>query len=68
MSTVRPAKQQEMARHAQAAGAAYLDSPVGGSVGPAKEGKLIALVGGAAEDLERARPVLEQMCRRVPTC
>ncbi len=29
------------------------------------EGKLIGFVGGSAEDLEIARPLLEQMCKRV---
>ena len=65
MSTVAPAKQQEMAGHAAAAKAAYVESPVGGSVGPAKEGKLIAFVGGAEADVARARPLLEQLCKRV---
>ena len=41
MSTVRPAKPQEMARRAQAVQARFLECPVGGSVGPAKEGKLL---------------------------
>lgn len=65
MSTVSPAKQEAMGARASALGAAYLESPVGGSVGPAKEGKLMAFVGGAAADLERARPLLEQMCKRI---
>jgi 3-hydroxyisobutyrate dehydrogenase len=65
MSTVPPAKQQEMARKAAEAGAAYLECPVGGSVGPAKEGKLIAFVGGEAQHVERARPLLDQLCKRV---
>ncbi len=65
MSTVPPAKQQDMARRAAAAGAAYLESPVGGSVGPAKEGKLIAFVGGAEADVARALPLLDQLCKRV---
>jgi 3-hydroxyisobutyrate dehydrogenase len=65
MSTVAPAKQQEMAAHAAAVGAAYVESPVGGSVGPAKEGKLIAFVGGAEADVARARPLLDQLCKRV---
>lgn len=65
MSTVAPATQQDMAQRAAAVGAAYLESPVGGSVGPAKDGKLIAFVGGAADDLARARPVLEQLCKRI---
>jgi 3-hydroxyisobutyrate dehydrogenase len=41
MSTVRPAKPQEMALRVQALGARFLECPVGGSVGPAKEGKLL---------------------------
>lgn len=65
MSTVPPAKQQEMAQRAAECGAAYLECPVGGSVGPAKEGKLIAFVGGADGDVQRARPLLDQMCKRV---
>jgi len=65
MSTVSPAKQEAMGARATALGAAYLECPVGGSVGPAKEGKLMAFVGGAAADLERARPLLEQMCKRI---
>lgn len=65
MSTVRPAKQQEMGARAAALGAAYLECPVGGSVGPAKDGKLMGFAGGAAADLARVRPLLDQMCKRV---
>jgi 3-hydroxyisobutyrate dehydrogenase len=65
MSTVRPAKQQEMAARAKAVDTAYLECPVGGSVGPAKEGKLIGFVGGAADDLARVQDLLQQICRRV---
>ena len=65
MSTVRPAKQVEMAQFAAKAEAPYLECPVGGSVGPAKEGKLIGFAGGDADVLACARPILEQMCRRI---
>lgn len=65
MSTVAPAKQQQLAVRATAAGASYVECPVGGSVGPAKEGKLIGFAGGAAADVERARELLSQICRRV---
>ena len=65
MSTVPPAKHQALAARAKAVQAAYLECPVGGSVGPAKEGKLIGFVGGAAEDLARASRVLNQLCRRI---
>jgi 3-hydroxyisobutyrate dehydrogenase len=65
MSTVSPAKPQALAKHALAAGARFLECPVGGSVGPASEGKLLGFVGGNAADLEHARPVLSQLCRRI---
>jgi 3-hydroxyisobutyrate dehydrogenase len=65
MSTIRPAKQQQMGSRAAAMQAAYLECPVSGSIGPAKEGKLIGFVGGAETDLLRARPLLDQVCRRV---
>ena len=65
MSTVPPASQQRMGELARAAGVAYLESPVGGSVGPAKDGKLMAFVGGDEAVLARVRPLLDQMCKRV---
>ena len=46
-------------------GAAFVEAPVGGTVGPAKEGKLLGLVGGTKADVARAMPILEQMCRRI---
>jgi 3-hydroxyisobutyrate dehydrogenase len=65
MSTVRPEVQTALATKAKAKGAALIDCPVGGSVGPAKDGKLFGFVGGAAEDVARAKPVLDRFCRRV---
>ena len=46
-------------------GGAFVESPVGGSTAPAKEGKLFALVGGENADVARAMPILEQLCRRI---
>ncbi len=65
MSTVAPETQQGVGRRVLETGARYLECPVGGSVGPAAQGKLLGFVGGDAADLERARPVLEQLCRRI---
>jgi 3-hydroxyisobutyrate dehydrogenase len=65
MSTVRPETEATLAKKVRAKGAALVDCPVGGSVGPAKEGKLFGFVGGEAGDVARARPILEQLCRRV---
>lgn len=65
MSTVRPETQAALAAEVRAAGGAYVECPVGGTTGPARAGKLLGLVGADAADLERARPVLDALCRRV---
>lgn len=65
MSTVRPETKQALARKIESRGAALVDCPVGGTVGPAREGKLFGFVGGEASDVLRAKPVLDQLCRRV---
>lgn len=65
MSTVAPEFQALMGQRAQQDGARYLECPVGGSVGPAKEGKLIGFVAGDAADVQAARPLLDQLCKKV---
>lgn len=65
MSTVRPETIRRLAERVRAAGASLVECPVGGTVGPAREGKLLGFAGGAPGDFARARPVLEQLCRRV---
>ena len=65
MSTVPPETIRSLAARVRAAGAALVECPVGGTVGPAREGKLLGLAGGDAADFARARPILEQLCRRV---
>jgi 3-hydroxyisobutyrate dehydrogenase len=65
MSTVRPAVSRRLASKTKSKGAAFVECPVGGTIGPAKEGKLFGFVGGEAADVARARPLLEQMCRRI---
>lgn len=65
MSTVRPQVQIDLARDVKKAGAAFVECPVGGTVGPALEGRLLGFAGGEAADVERAMPLLNQMCRRV---
>ena len=42
-----------------------VECPVGGTTGPARAGELLGMAGGEAAAFERARPVLELMCRRV---
>jgi 3-hydroxyisobutyrate dehydrogenase len=65
MSTVRPETERNLANAINAKGAFLIDCPVGGTVGPARDGKLLGLVGGDALHVARAKPVLDQLCRRV---
>jgi len=65
MSTVPPSVIESFAAGASAAGAGILDAPVSGSVPLAETGKLTIMAGGSAEDLERARPVLEQLATSI---
>jgi 3-hydroxyisobutyrate dehydrogenase-like beta-hydroxyacid dehydrogenase len=63
MSTIGPAAAREFAGRAAEAGVTMLDAPVSGSVSVAESAQLAAMVGGPAEALERARPVLEAMTK-----
>lgn len=65
MSTVRPHTQRELGLRVAAVGATHVECPVGGTVGPALEGKLFGFAGGADVDVARARPLLEGLCRRI---
>jgi 3-hydroxyisobutyrate dehydrogenase len=65
MSTVRPEIQVSLAERVRARGGAYVECPVGGTTGPARQGKLLGLAAGTEIDMARARPVLDQLCRRV---
>jgi len=65
MSTVRPAAAREIAALVKKKQAGFVECPVGGTIGPAKEGKLFGFAGGEKADFERAKPLLDQMCRRV---
>ena len=64
MSTVRPEVEVALAEKVKLKKAAMIDCPVGGTTGPAREGKLFGFVGGEDADVARARPLLDQMCRR----
>jgi 3-hydroxyisobutyrate dehydrogenase len=65
MSTVLPDVQIALAADVEQRGGAYVECPVGGTVAPARDGKLFGLAGGKAEAVARARPLLDQLCRRV---
>lgn len=61
LSTISPDTSRYIAEQAQEAGLRFLDAPVSGSVGPAKEGKLVIMVGGEQADFEVAKPMLDKL-------
>ena len=65
MSTVRPETETALAARVREKGAAFVECPVGGSTGVARDGKLIGLMGAEPADATRARPLLEALCRRI---
>ena len=68
MSTVRPQTELALAAKVRAKDAVIVECPVGGSTSPARQGKLIGLMGAGPADAARARPILEQLCRRLEHC
>jgi 3-hydroxyisobutyrate dehydrogenase len=64
-STVAPATAKKAAALLADAGGLFLDAPVSGGVEGARNGKLSIMVGGDAEVLERARPVLDAYGARI---
>lgn len=64
-STISAQSAQKVAAAAAAKGLSMLDAPVSGGVGGAAAGTLTFIVGGAAEVLEQARPVLALMGKNI---
>jgi 3-hydroxyisobutyrate dehydrogenase-like beta-hydroxyacid dehydrogenase len=64
-STIAPSGSEAIAAHLAGRRVGYIDAPVTGGTEGAKAGTLSVLVGGKAEDLERARPLLEVVGSRV---
>src|SRR5580692_3080741 len=65
MSTLQPMTARELAPLVEARGARLIEAPVLGTIPQVQAGTLFAMVGGKAEDLDRAKPVLEKLTRRI---
>jgi 3-hydroxyisobutyrate dehydrogenase len=65
MSTISPQVTRDLAEEAKSKGLFWLDAPVSGGEKGAIEGTLTIMVGGDAEALERARPALNAMGKRI---
>lgn len=59
MSTISPEDSRAFARLVSEKGGIYLDAPVSGSVGPAKAGQLVILVGGEKAAMEICQPYFD---------
>jgi len=68
MSTIAPATARSLAERCSAEGHAFVDAPVTGSSPKARTGTLTIMVGGAAADIERARPLFEIMGEKIVVC
>ena len=64
-STISPKVAQEVAKVAKTKGFAMIDAPVSGGTAGAQAATLTFMVGGAAQDLEQARPLLEKMGKNI---
>lgn len=64
MSTVDLPVIEEAAGIVARSGADYLDAPVSGGGAAARSGTLVSILGGAAEAVERCRPVIEAVSAR----
>jgi 2-hydroxy-3-oxopropionate reductase len=61
-SSIDPVRTREMAARLRAeAGMGWVDSPLSGGAGAATRGTMTLLLGGEAEDVARARPLLEKL-------
>jgi 3-hydroxyisobutyrate dehydrogenase len=61
MGTIAPVESQALSERVAAAGGAYLEAPVLGSLPEARAGKLLVMAGGDAELYRRCLPVLKAL-------
>ncbi|MBC8162251.1 MAG: NAD(P)-dependent oxidoreductase [Roseiflexaceae bacterium] len=65
MSTIRRSTILALVPEVVARGGQMVDAPVSGTLQPARDGQLLVLAGGRAEDVARAMPVFDVLARRV---
>lgn len=63
-----PDTSRRIASELAAIGVGFIDAPVSGGVVGAETGKLTVMVGGPADALDRARPVLESFAGKIVHC
>jgi 3-hydroxyisobutyrate dehydrogenase len=68
MGTTQAAYSQQLALATQAAGGWYVEAPVSGSRRPAEEGRLVGMLAGPDEVVNRLRPLLATVCASTVCC
>ena len=64
-STIDVARTRALAERARAAGHGFVDAPVSGGPEGARQGVLSFMLGGEADDLQRAQPLLKAMGMKI---
>ncbi|MDE0113601.1 MAG: NAD(P)-dependent oxidoreductase [Albidovulum sp.] len=65
MCTTSPERTESLEAEVERRGGQFLECPVGGTIGPARQGRLLGLAGGKPAAFEAARHVLEKITRRL---
>jgi len=65
MSTISPQTTRQIAAQIEAKGAAMLDAPISGGSEGAEKGTLSIMIGGAADQVSRALPLLQTMGKAI---
>jgi 3-hydroxyisobutyrate dehydrogenase len=65
MSTVRPNVMTQAEADVTGRGGLFAACPVSGTVGPARNGTLLGLLGGSSQARERVKPLLADLCDRL---
>ena len=68
LGTTAPDYSRHLELDVIAAGGAYVEAPVSGSRQPAEQGRLIGMVAGHEDAVERILPLLDPLCARVFRC
>lgn len=63
--TMSPERARALGAAVEDAGGDFLECPVGGTVGPARQGELLGLAGGKPAVFSRAKPTLDKLTRRL---
>jgi len=68
MGTPSPTYSKSLDADIRAAGGAYVEAPVSGSLKPAEAGQLVGMLAGEPDQIAQVRPLMAPMCREVFAC